>query len=124
VPRKRNIPVEPSEYKFRPVYLDPTYTEEKELREDIENDKFTLNASLVEMIELGWKISFSYSDHYNNYFISGSYKGSNHVALKRFTFISKHSDFSKAFGLLARYALVEVEDRSNYGVEDYQNSEW
>lgn len=114
MPRKRKTPPSNNQFSdFRSVFLSPSYTEESLLHLRYEKGEIGDLSTLPELIDLGWKISFSYADNHEVFWVSATYKGKNHPTLQNTCLMSKHRELDKAFALVEQVIFIEIEDKGN-----------
>jgi len=125
MPRKRKTPASNNQFNdFRSVFLNPSYTEEAELHLRYEKGEIGSLSTLPELIDLGWKVSFSYADNHETYWVSATYKGKNHVTLQNTCLMSKHREMDKAYALVEQVIFIEIEDKGNIEFIPPSNDSW
>jgi len=125
MPRKKSTPRNTfSSSDFKSIFLNPSYTQEEALYARYEAGEIGNLDTIPKLVELGWKISLSFADNHNIFWVTGTYKGKNHPTLKNHCLMSKHSDLDKAYALLEQVIFIEIEDRGNVEFIPSSSDSW
>ena len=124
--RKKNTSQNKNKFKkdFKSIFLDLSYVEEAEFLQRYENELWSDYAAVTTLLDLGWKVSLSHSFDQDCFYCSGTYRGVDHDGLADLTFVSRHEDLEKSFGLLNYYIQIMIEERGVLPVDNVPTAYW
>ena len=84
---------------YRVISFDPSLVQIREIDDWLAARDPNLRTDVVKILENGWKISFSWSDHYGVFFLSITGKGTN-TSYDGYTVTLRNKSFDRLFSIL------------------------